>query len=177
MRTPRAPLFPGVRAPQSPDDKHRLEEQSDAAGGIRVQAEAVGTRNELRDVAWEHQDEKRRDHPPGVRSPLARPDKGDRENDLDDARDDHDGIRSRHPRRNLGAELGHPGEVADPGEEQHRRERPSGQGFDHTSTVAMRSGCGVWCGGLEGWCVGLLWVGWWVGLPGWWWGGVGEAVG
>ena len=47
----------GTRAPQSPQDQHRLEQEPDTARDVARETEGVGVLNKLRDIAGKNGDE------------------------------------------------------------------------------------------------------------------------
>jgi hypothetical protein len=112
--------FPCPRAPQCPNHKQRLEQESDTASKVRIEPESVCMRGELGDVSGKDDDEEDRDNPSDPHSPTSQHQQAQSKGDFYDARRDDDEVSvQRQPRRHLGVERG-PGEaqMTDAGEYQ-----------------------------------------------------------
>jgi len=79
----RAPGLPRFGRPEGPGDQHGLEEQTDAANEVGVEAEGVGAPDELLDVAGEDRDEEGGDDPADDDAPAAEDEESESERDLD----------------------------------------------------------------------------------------------
>lgn len=102
-----------------------MEEQSDTASCIGIEAESITVSEKLRDIAREDRNEECRDDPAESYPPAYQHDKGQAEGDLHDTGGQYHEVRvERHPRRNLSAKrLTRPEQVTQTGEHQERTEQ------------------------------------------------------
>lgn len=127
-----APFRPCRRAPQCPNNKYGLEEQSHKTRAIRIQAKGVRSRDELRDIARKNHHEEPSDYPTHHRSiALRREDERSAQDKFDHTRARDDRLGCRHPRGHLGQERLSIREMANSSADEEHPQDESTNGSKH----------------------------------------------